>query len=157
MQYRSMEQIAGEADVFTMPSLSRRDRLERRAEALAPHPAQLRAIPDVEYGPRRERDARRADHSPLTVAYEDPVLRAAGLRGDTMATRPSFSSCRTRSAPPRLLLPSRADHGSSGHCRGGSWPDAACGGSMAAITSVAAVGASFAAVTAALVLAEALF
>ena len=35
MQYRSMEQIAREADILTMPSLSRRDRLERWAEALA--------------------------------------------------------------------------------------------------------------------------
>ena len=52
MQYRSMEQMAGEADIFTMPGLSRRDRLERWAEALARQPAQLRAILEIEYGAR---------------------------------------------------------------------------------------------------------
>ena len=90
MQYRSMEQIANEADIRTTPSLSRRDRLERWAERLARQPAPLHAIPEVEYGPRRERDARRADHSPLTVAYEDPLLRAAGLRGDTIGDAAEF-------------------------------------------------------------------
>ena len=74
MQYRSMEQIASEADIYTMPSLSRRDRLERWAEALARQPAQLRAIPEVEYGPRRERE----------------LLRAAGLRGDTIGDAVEF-------------------------------------------------------------------
>ena len=129
MQYRSMEQIGSEADVFTIPSLSRRDRLERWAEALARHPARLSAIPEVEYGPRRERDARRADHSPLTVAYEDPLLRAAGLRGDTIGDAAElFRPLACAVTPSRLLLPSRVDHESSGHCRAGSWPDAARGG-----------------------------
>jgi hypothetical protein len=104
MQYRSMEQIPREADIVTMPSLSRRDRLERWVEALARHPA-LRAIP--EYGPRRERNGRRADHSPLTVAYDDPLLRAAGLRGWRLGHR-TYAV------------------GVAGTCQacGGSWPSA---------------------------------
>ena len=90
MQHRSMERIAGEADVLTVASLSQRDRLERWAEVLERHPARLRAIPDVEHGGRREREARRVDQSPLTVAYADPVLRAAGLRGDTIGDAAGF-------------------------------------------------------------------
>ena len=90
MQYRSMEQIAREADIRTMPSLSRRDRLERWAEALARQPARLCAIPEVECGSRLERASRRADHSPITVAYDDPLLRAAGLRGDTIGDAAEF-------------------------------------------------------------------
>ena len=158
MQYRSMEQIAGEADVFTMPSLSRRDRLERWAEALARHPAQLRAIPDVEYGPRRERDARRADHSPLTVAYEDPLLRAAGLRGDTIGDAAEFFELSHAQLHHLVCF---CHHGltmdpqaTAAEVRGLTRRAEAC---MAAITNLAAVGGSFAAVTAALVLAEALF
>jgi hypothetical protein len=158
MQYRSMELIASEADVFTIPSLSRRDRLERWAEALARQPAQLRAIPDVEYGPRRERDARRADHSPLTVAYEDPVLRAAGLRGDTIGDAAEFFGL---SHAQLHHLVCYCHYGltmdpqaAAAQVRGLTQRAEAC---MAAITSVAAVGASFAAVTAAVALASALF
>ena len=157
MQYRSMEQIGSEADVFTIPSLSRRDRLERWAEALARHPARLSAIPEVEYGPRRERDARRADHSPLTVAYEDPLLRAAGLRGDTIGDAADFFGL---SHAQLHHLVCYCHHGStmspSGHCRAGSWPDAARGGMHGRDHLLAAVGASVAALTA-VALAGALF
>ena len=91
MRYRSVAQLAGEADVLLEPPpLSRQARLERWAEALARQPGRLRAVPEVEHGGRRERDARRADGSPLTVAYEDPVLRAAGLGGDTIGDAAAF-------------------------------------------------------------------
>jgi hypothetical protein len=90
MQHRSVERIASEADVLPAASLAPRDRLERWAELLERHPARLRAIPDVEHGGRHEREVRRADRSPLTVAYEDPVLRGAGLRGDTVGDAAAF-------------------------------------------------------------------
>jgi hypothetical protein len=90
MQHRSVERIAGEADVLPLASLSPRDRLERWAEMLERYPARLRAIPDVEQGGRRARETRRVDRSPLTVAYQDPVLRAAGLRGDTIGDAAVF-------------------------------------------------------------------
>ena len=157
MQYRSMEQIASEADVFTIPSLSRRDRLERWAEALARQPAQLCAIPDVEYGPRRERDARRADHSPLTVAYEDPVLRAAGLRGDTIGDAAEFFGL---SHAQLHHLVCYCHYGltvdpqaTATQVRGLTQRGEAC---MAAITTLVAVGASFAALKVAVTLAGAL-
>ena len=150
MQYRSIEQIASEADICTMPSLSRRDRLEHWAEALARQPAPLHTIPEVEYGPRRERDARRADHSPLTVAYEDPLLRAAGLCGDTIGDAAEFFGL---SHAQLHYLVCSCHHGlamdpqaTAARVRNLAQRADAC---TAAITNLAAVAASIAALTAA--------
>jgi hypothetical protein len=90
MQYQSMEQIAGSADILAPPILSRRERLERWAELLEHQPARMRAIPGVEFGSRSKRNARRADGSPLAVAYADPVLRVAGLQGDRIGDAAAF-------------------------------------------------------------------
>jgi hypothetical protein len=91
MKYRSLEQIALEADVHPDLAMSRRERLERWAELLEGQPRRhLSTIDGTEFGSRREREAKRADDSPLTVAFEDTALRAAGS-----ATRSSSSSSRT--------------------------------------------------------------
>ena len=91
MKYRSLEQIALEADVQLGMSMSRHERLERWAELLERQPhRRLATIEGTEFGSRRERDAKRADHSPLTVAFEDPTLRAAGLRGDRVGDAVGF-------------------------------------------------------------------
>ena len=97
MLYRSLDRIAAEADVLTTPDLpgtaelSRRERLERWAELLEREPERrLRALHGIEYGTPDERVAYRADGSPLAVAYADPVLRAAGLAGDTVGDAAAF-------------------------------------------------------------------
>jgi hypothetical protein len=91
MKYRSLEQIALEADVRRGLGMSRRERLERWAELLERQPnRRFSTIEGTEFGSRREREARRADHSPLSVAFEDPVLRAAGLRGDRVGDAVEF-------------------------------------------------------------------
>src|SRR3954453_7484766 len=97
MLYRSLDRIAAEADVLAAPDLpasrglSRRERLERWAELLWPEPGRRRAaVHGIEYGSSRERLACRADGSPLAVAYADPVLRAAGLAGDTVGDAAAF-------------------------------------------------------------------
>lgn len=90
MRYQNMEQIADSADIVAVPSLSRRARLERWAELLEHQPERMRAIADVEVGSRSERNARRADDSPLSVAYADPLLRAAGLQGDRIGDAAEF-------------------------------------------------------------------
>ena len=158
MQHRSVERIAGEADVLTIASLSRRGRLERWAEVLERQPAHLRAIPDVEQGGRRERDARRVDHSPLTVAYEDPMLRAAGLRGDTIGDAAAFFGL---SHAQLHHLVCYCHHGltmdpqaTAAQVRALTQHAEAC---TASIISLAVVGASFAVLTAAAALADALF
>jgi hypothetical protein len=158
MQHRSVERIAGEADVLTVASLSQRDRLERWAEVLERQPAHLRAIPDVEHGGRRERDARRVDHSPLTVAYEDPMLRAAGLRGDTIGDAAAFFGL---SHAQLHHLVCYCHYGltmdpqaTAAQVRALTQRAEAC---TASIISLAVVGASFALLTAAAALADALF
>jgi hypothetical protein len=97
MQYRSLDQIVAEADVLAtadLPvrtTLSRRERLERWAEILEQEPRRLlRAMHDVEHRSPQELLAYRVDGSPLSVAYADPVLRAAGLRSDTVGDAGEF-------------------------------------------------------------------
>jgi hypothetical protein len=91
MKYQSLEQVALEADVHPGMGMSRRERLERWVELLERQPhRRLATIEGTEFGSRREREAKRADHSPLTVAFEDPVLRAAGLRGDRVGDAVAF-------------------------------------------------------------------
>jgi hypothetical protein len=91
MKYQSLEQIALEADVHPGMGMSRRERLERWIELLERQPnRRLSTIEGTEFGSRREREAKRSDHSPLTVAFEDPVLRAAGLRGDRVGDAVEF-------------------------------------------------------------------
>ena len=158
MQHRSVERIAGEADVLTIASLSRRGRLERWAEVLERQPAHLRAIPDVEHGGRRERETRRVDLSPLTVAYADPVLRAAGLGGDTIGDAAAFFGL---SHAQLHHLVCCCHHGltmdpqaTAAQVRALTQRAEAC---TASIISLAVVGASFALLTAAAALADALF
>ena len=43
----------------------------------------LRTLRETEYRPAKEQSALRQENSPLTVAFEDPVLRSAGLTNDT--------------------------------------------------------------------------
>jgi hypothetical protein len=97
MQYRSLDQIGAEADVLAVPnlpvttSLSRRERLKRWAEILEHEPRRrLHALHDIEYKSQQELLAYRVDDSPLSVAYADPVLRAAGLRSETVGDAGEF-------------------------------------------------------------------
>ena len=95
MKYQSLEQIALEADVHPGVGMSRRERLERWAELLEQQPnRRLSTIEGTEFGGRCERDAKRADNSPLTVAFEDPVLRAEGLRSDRVGDAVEFFDLR---------------------------------------------------------------
>jgi predicted protein tyrosine phosphatase len=91
MKYKSLEQIAPEADVHPGLGMSRRERLERWAELLERQPnRRLSTIEGTEFGRRREREAKRADSSPLTVAFEDPLLGVEGLRGDRVGDAVEF-------------------------------------------------------------------
>jgi hypothetical protein len=160
MRYRSVAQLAGEADVLLEPPplLSRQARLERWAEVLACRPGRLRAVPEVEHGGRRERAARRADGSPLTVAYEDPLLRAAGLRGDTIGDAAAFFGL---SHAQLHHLVCYCHHGLTMDPRATAAEVRAlarrAGPCVASVTGPAVVGATFAVLTAAAALAGALF
>ena len=88
MEHKPYAEMSRIADVRTdplKPSMTRRQRLERWAEVLEQEPArELRSLEEIEWKPRTERRAVRADGSPLTVAFEDPVLRAEGLASDRL-------------------------------------------------------------------------
>jgi hypothetical protein len=91
MKCQSLEQIAPETDVHRGIDVSRRERLERWAQPLERQPnRRMSTIGGTEFGGRREREAKRADNSPLTVAFEDPVLRAEGLRSDRVGDEVEF-------------------------------------------------------------------
>lgn len=102
MEHRPVEELRIVADVHP-PLLSHRERLERWAECLASEPARrLKSLGEIEFTPRQERPALRADNSPLTVAFEDPALRAAGLDSDRLGDAMAFFGLSERQAH-RLL------------------------------------------------------
>lgn len=85
MDYRTREQIERTASTRPITGLNeampRRERLARWAEILEQQPGPLRSIEDLEFA---ESGIRRANCSPLSVTFADPILRAAGLRGDSV-------------------------------------------------------------------------
>ncbi len=93
MEYKSFDELRGLADVHgaTKPVLSRRERLERWAELLERDPARrLRSLGEIETRTPAERLLMRSPDSPLSVAFEDPVLRGAGLASDRLGDGMSF-------------------------------------------------------------------
>ena len=79
------EDLATVGPVAATRPLSRLQRLRRWAEVLdrcrTPF---LRPLRQVELYAPAERAKLRADHSPLAIAYADPVLRSQGLQGDRL-------------------------------------------------------------------------
>ena len=77
--------------VFDPRKLTRSERLERWALALERlGEARLRTLRETEHHQYGERLTLREDGSPLTVAFEEPVLRSAGLQDDTFGEAARF-------------------------------------------------------------------
>jgi hypothetical protein len=88
MQYKSLQDVNGLADVSAKPivpeTMTKAERLERWADLLARRGnALLTALRGTEYQSPETRGRMREENSPFSVAYADPVLREAGLKGDT--------------------------------------------------------------------------
>lgn len=92
MEQYAVDQLKAIAKVSrTAPQLSRSERLERWAALLERDPTlSLVTLRETEYLPRDQRIMMRMAGSPISVAYADPVLRAAGLEGDTYGDAQSF-------------------------------------------------------------------
>ncbi|MDI7860615.1 hypothetical protein MRS76_01485 [Rhizobiaceae bacterium n13] len=94
MKHHALEQLQKVAEVqqdYPRRTMSRRERLERWADVLERNPDQrLLTLYETEYQPAKARAAMRCDGSPLSVAFDDPVLRAAGLEGDSYGEAKSF-------------------------------------------------------------------
>ncbi|MBZ9848281.1 hypothetical protein LB565_09835 [Mesorhizobium sp. CA14] len=74
-----------------VPLATRAQRIERWAELLDRNPLRcLSALTGTEYVDPEVRERVRADGSPLTVAFDDPLLRAAGLQSDTYGEAKRF-------------------------------------------------------------------
>src|SRR5262245_60888808 len=95
MEHKSLDKLRDVADIVpnwmnTRP-LSRSERLKCWAQALdRERGRQLNTLFQVEYAPAEKRTVLRADDSLLTVAYNDPRLRAEGLAGDTIGDAVAF-------------------------------------------------------------------
>jgi hypothetical protein len=88
---RTVEEIAGAGEIIRPDRLSRLDKLERWAAALERRKgARLSTLRETEFMAPPLRRAMREDNSPLTVAFEEPVLRSAGLRDDTFGEAARF-------------------------------------------------------------------
>jgi hypothetical protein len=70
---------------------SHEERLERWSGLLGREPHRLLAtFPGTEFMDPKVRDAMRCANSAITVAFEDPVLREAGLTDDSYGTAKKF-------------------------------------------------------------------
>jgi len=87
MKHQAIEQLQSVAEVkqdLPRRRWSRKERLERWAELLERDPhRRLSTLHQTEYQPARVRAAMRGDGSPISVAFGDPVLRAAGMENDS--------------------------------------------------------------------------
>ena len=93
MRHQRIADIGAEAALTLLkaPTLSRRERLERWAELLEREPhRRLKALSRVEFVAERDRALMRDDDTPISVAFADPALRAAGLEGDTLGDAQRF-------------------------------------------------------------------
>jgi hypothetical protein len=94
MKHQTLEQLQIVADVdqgYLRQAMSRSERLERWAELLELNPdRRLSTLHQTEYQPVRARAVMRGNGSPISVAFEDPVLRAAGLENDSYGEAKRF-------------------------------------------------------------------
>ncbi|HEX2134898.1 MAG TPA: hypothetical protein VHG30_03200 [Microvirga sp.] len=93
MEHKPLTEINTVADVVAVAPkrMTRRERLERWAELLERDPTrELSSLEEIEFKPKSERRFLRADNSPLTVAFADPVLRAEGLASDRLGDASDF-------------------------------------------------------------------
>jgi len=101
MEHKTLDKVRDVAEI--LPSwlsprpLSKSERLQRWAEALErENGRRLKTLFEIEYAPPVKRSALRADDSLLTVAFNDPRLRAEGLAGDTVGDAVAFFSVSER-------------------------------------------------------------
>ncbi|MER8963617.1 hypothetical protein [Mesorhizobium sp. M0701] len=94
MKHQTLEQLQIVAEIdqdYLRQTMSRSERLKRWAEILERNPdRRLSTLHQTEYQPVRARAAMRGDGSPIAVAFEDPVLRAAGLENDNYGEAKRF-------------------------------------------------------------------
>ncbi|WP_106796396.1 hypothetical protein [Rhizobium sp. H4] len=94
MEQHALEQLKTVAKISTSIKpleLTRRERIERWAECLERSPKPfLRTLHETEYQPIADRLALRGDDTPISIAFADPILRAAGMENDSYGEAKRF-------------------------------------------------------------------
>jgi hypothetical protein len=94
MRYSQKEQLAKVArvrDRLDVPRLSRVERLKRWANLLQEEAHRpLQTLLGTEWEEPEVRDALRADQSPISIAWADPLLRSEGLMSDRYGAAKDF-------------------------------------------------------------------
>ena len=94
MKHQTVDQLHAVADVHaeaTYLVATRGERLERWAQLLEQNPNRcLGALTGTEYQSVEIRERMRSAGSPITVAFEDPIFRALGLKEDTYGEAKRF-------------------------------------------------------------------
>jgi hypothetical protein len=95
MEHKTLDQVGRVAEVCVdrayTPALSRDERLARWAELLEQQPERrLNTLLETEYQTWETREAIRVANSPISVAFDDPVLRAEGLKDDSYGEARKF-------------------------------------------------------------------
>jgi len=95
MEHQKIAELEHVADVARAAGkrgpMTKIERLERWADVLERQPARrLATLHGTEFGTWAQRRVMRADNSPLTVAFEDPVLREEGLKSDRLGDAIEF-------------------------------------------------------------------
>lgn len=94
MTQQTLDQMQTIAEVHagsTQLKMTRTQRLERWAELLKKHPYRmLTALEGTEHCPLPERNTLRADGSPISVAFEDTVLRDEGMADESYGEAKGF-------------------------------------------------------------------
>ena len=93
MKYHELDQLQTLARIGQdYPQLMPLDRrLQRWVELLEADPDRvLSTFHETEYQPATVREATRCNHSALSIAFSDPLLRAAGLKNDTYGEAKRF-------------------------------------------------------------------
>src|SRR4051794_23365579 len=101
MEYRTSKELERVAELYVEPpqvvELTPTERLERWAKLLEGHPRRhLSTLNGTEYFAASVRDELRCDDSPISVAFADPMLRAAGMKDDTYGEAKRFFSLSDR-------------------------------------------------------------
>ena len=91
MRHISIDQLRRVAAVPRAKPLTRRERLARWAKLLNREPQRLlTTLVGTEYATKENRDTIRAANSPFSIAFDDPLLRAIGLKDDTYGEAKRF-------------------------------------------------------------------
>ena len=94
MKHQTLEQLQVVAEVdqgYSRQTMSRTERLERWAQLLEWNPERrLSTLHQTEYQTASAREIMRGDETSISVAFQDPVLRAAGLKSDSYGEAKRF-------------------------------------------------------------------